>query len=116
MDMNLDAVFAALADPTRRAILGILAKGEATVQQLVKPFRMSQPAISRHLKVLEGAGLIDTNTQGTSRPRKIRGEALAQVAQWLEEYRQIWEHNFKQLDELLAETANQDDSAGNKKD
>jgi DNA-binding transcriptional ArsR family regulator len=100
---RLSATFAALADPTRRAILSRLAKGEATVNELAKPFAMSQPAISKHLKVLERAGLISRGRQAQCRPRKIEAKPLAEVDDWLENYRKIWEANFDRLDDLLDE-------------
>lgn len=100
---RLDATFAALADPTRRAILARLASGEASVNDLAKPFAMSQPAISKHLKVLERAGLISHSQDAQRRPRRIEAEPLAEANEWLERYRQIWESNFQRLDELLEE-------------
>ncbi len=103
MERHLDATFAALADPTRRAILARLALGEASVQELARPFRMSQPAISKHLKVLELAGLISRGQDAQRRPRRIEGKSLAQASKWLERYRKIWEGNFRRLDVLLNE-------------
>jgi DNA-binding transcriptional ArsR family regulator len=100
---RLDATFAALADPTRRAILAQLAKGEATVTELVAPFRLSQPAISKHLKVLEKAGLITRGRDAQRRPCRIEARPLAEANRWLEEYRKIWEANFDRLDALLDE-------------
>jgi DNA-binding transcriptional ArsR family regulator len=100
---RLDTTFAALADPTRRAILKRLATGEASVNDLAKPFKMSQPAISKHLKVLERAGLITRGRDAQRRPRRIEGKPLAEANEWLERYRQIWEGNFQRLDELLDE-------------
>ena len=100
---RLSATFAALADPTRRAILSRLATGEATVTELAKPFAMSQPAISKHLKVLERAGLISRGRQAQCRPRKIDAKPLAEADDWLENYRKIWEANFERLDDLLDE-------------
>jgi DNA-binding transcriptional ArsR family regulator len=99
----LDATFAALADPTRRAILARLASGEASVTELAKPFAMSQPAISKHLKVLERAGLISGGREAQRRPRRIEGEALAVATGWLERYREVWEGNYQRLDTLLEE-------------
>src|SRR5262249_32947094 len=99
----LDATFAALADPTRRAILARLAKGEATVTELVAPFQLSQPAISKHLKVLERAGLISRGRDAQRRPCRIEPRPLAEANQWLENYRQLWEANFERLDDLLEE-------------
>jgi DNA-binding transcriptional ArsR family regulator len=101
---RLDATFAALADPTRRAILAHLASsGEATVNELLKPFHISQPAISRHLKVLENAGLISRGRNAQCRPRRLEAAPLADVARWLEDYRRFWEGSFERLDELLEE-------------
>ncbi len=100
---RLDATFAALADPTRRAILARLASGEASVTELTLPFAMSQPAISKHLKVLERAGLISRHADAQRRPRRIEGQPLAAVAEWLERYRRVWEANFQRLDALLDE-------------
>ncbi|WP_269931812.1 ArsR/SmtB family transcription factor [Aminobacter sp. HY435] len=100
---RLDATFMALADSTRRAILARLMQGEASVMELVEPFDMSQPAISKHLKVLERAGLISRGRDAQRRPCRIEGEALAEVTGWLEVYRRVWEGNFGRLDTLLAE-------------
>ncbi|WP_422928461.1 ArsR/SmtB family transcription factor [Singulisphaera sp. PoT] len=100
---RLDATFMALADPTRRAILARLAQGEATVMELVAPFRMSQPAISKHLKVLEKAGLISRGRDKQKRPCRIEAKPLAEANEWLEDYRKIWEANFDRLDDLLEE-------------
>jgi DNA-binding transcriptional ArsR family regulator len=98
---RLDAVFAALADPTRRAILSRLATGEASVTELAEPFDMSQPAISKHLKVLERAGLVSRGVEAQRRPRRLEPTALAEANEWLERYRKIWEGNFQRLDALL---------------
>jgi DNA-binding transcriptional ArsR family regulator len=107
MDMTpasrLDATFAALADPTRRAILARLATGEASVTELTKPFAMSQPAISKHLKVLERAGLITRGRDAQRRPCRIEAKPLADANDWLENYRRVWEANFARLDSLLEE-------------
>jgi DNA-binding transcriptional ArsR family regulator len=100
---SLDATFAALSDPTRRAILARLAEGEATVNELVAPFRLSQPAISKHLKVLERAGLISRGRDAQRRPCRIEAGPLAEANRWLEGYRKIWEANFDRLDALLDE-------------
>ena len=100
---RLDATFAALADPTRRAILARLAKGEATVMELVAPFQISQPAISKHLKVLERAGLISRGRDAQRRPCRIEARPVAEANEWLEGYRQLWEANFDRLDDLLDE-------------
>jgi DNA-binding transcriptional ArsR family regulator len=97
----LDATFMALADPTRRAILNRLARGEASVTELAAPFTMSQPAISKHLKVLERAGLISRGRDAQRRPRRLEVVPLAQATGWLETYRQLWEANFQRLDVLL---------------
>src|SRR3954452_16125198 len=98
--MPLDATFAALADPTRRAILARLAAGEATVTELAAPFRMSQPAISKHLKVLERAGLVSRGRDAQRRPCRLEARPLAEANAWLEGYRQLWEGNFRRLDAL----------------
>ena len=104
MESNqLDAVFTALADPTRRAILARLAEGEASVAELAAPFAMSQPAVSKHLKMLERAGLVSTAVDAQRRPRRIEGTPLAEAAGWLERYREIWERNYQRLDALLEE-------------
>jgi DNA-binding transcriptional ArsR family regulator len=100
---RLDATFAALADPTRRAILARLASGEASVTELAEPFAMSQPAISKHLKVLERAGLISRGREAQRRPRRLEARALAEATDWLERYRQVAESNFQRLDALLDE-------------
>lgn len=100
---RLDATFAALADPTRRAILARLAKGDASVMELAEPFDMSQPAISKHLKVLERAGLISRGIDAQRRPRRLEAQPLAEATKWLEGYRQFWEGSFRRLDALLDE-------------
>ena len=100
---HLDATFAALADPTRRAILARLAKGEASVNELAEPFAMTQPAISKHLKVLERAGLISRGRDAQRRPRRLEAKPLAEASGWLEGYRQLWEGNCQRLDALLEE-------------
>ena len=100
---RLDATFTALADPTRRAILARLMSGEVSVMELAEPFAMSQPAISKHLKVLERAGLISRGRDAQRRPCRIEGEALAVATGWLDEYRKVWEGNYKRLDMLLAD-------------
>ena len=105
---QLDATFAALADPTRRAILAKLARGEASVMELAEPFAMSQPAISKHLKVLEKAGLISRGIDAQRRPRRLEAKPLAEATQWLERYRKIWEANFQRLDTLLDELKGSD--------
>ena len=101
--MGLDATFAALADPTRRAILTRLAVGEASVMELAEPFEMSQPAISKHLKVLERAGLISRGSDAQRRPRRLEAKPLAEASEWLERYREFWEASFERLDSLLLE-------------
>ena len=103
----LDAAFMALADPTRRAILARLASGEATVSQLAAPFAISQPAISKHLKVLERAGLISRGRDAQRRPCRIEAKALRDATKWLEPYRALWERNFRRLDALLEEIRNE---------
>lgn len=98
---RLDAVFAALADPTRRAIIARLASGEASVTELAEPFTMSQPAISKHLKVLERAGLISRSRAAQRRPRRLEATRLRGATEWLERYRKLWEGNYRRLDALL---------------
>jgi DNA-binding transcriptional ArsR family regulator len=100
---RLDATFAALADPTRRAILARLASGQASVTELAQPFKMTQPAISKHLKVLERAGLISHDRDAQRRPRRLEAKPLAEANQWLERYREFWEGSFQRLDALLDE-------------
>ena len=100
---RLDATFSALADPTRRAILARLATGEASVLQLAEPFAMSQPAISRHIKVLERAGLISRGRQAQRRPSRLEATPLVEAAAWIERYRELWEANYARLDVLLDE-------------
>jgi DNA-binding transcriptional ArsR family regulator len=100
---SLDATFAALADPTRRAILARLASGEASVLELAKPFSMSQPAVSKHLKVLERAGLISRGRDAQRRPSHLEARPLAEATLWLADYRRFWEHSFQNLDALLEE-------------
>lgn len=100
---SLDSTFAALADPTRRAILMQLAKGDATVTDLAKPFSMSQPAISRHLKVLEEAGLISTMIRAQERPRRLETGPLKKATDWIEKYRRMWEKQYQIIDGLLEE-------------
>lgn len=101
--VTLDDTFLALADPTRRAILARLALGEASVTELSEPFAISQPAISKHLKILERAGLITAGQDAQRRPRRLEGKPLAEASAWLEQYRDIWEASFKRLDTLLEE-------------
>jgi DNA-binding transcriptional ArsR family regulator len=99
---NLDAAFSALADPTRRAILARLALGEATVMEIAEPFEMTQPAVSRHLKVLEGAGLIARRIEGTKRPCRLAPAAITEIDQWLSMLRQALTKNYDRLDGVLA--------------
>ena len=103
LDSTLDAAFGALADPTRRALLSRLAAGEATVNELAEPFEMSQPAISKHLKVLERAGLISRGRDAQRRPARAEMESINQLNDWLRQYRKAWEANFSRLDSLLGE-------------
>jgi DNA-binding transcriptional ArsR family regulator len=100
---NLDAAFSALADPTRRAILARLSRGEATVMELAEPFEMTQPAISQHLKVLEDAGLIVGRIEGTRRPRRLAKAGIESMDRWLGKLRKALEKNYERLDEVLAE-------------
>jgi DNA-binding transcriptional ArsR family regulator len=109
---SLDATFAALADPTRRAILARLASGEASVSEIAEPFDMSQPAISKHLKVLERAGLISGGRDAQRRPRRLEATPLEEASQWLEGYRELWEANFRQLDALLEEMKSKERKRG----
>ena len=100
---QLDSTFLALADPTRRAILARLAEGEATVSELAEPFHISQPAISRHLKILEKAELISVGKDAQRRPRRIEAKALKDARDWIDQYREMWEASFQRLDSLLEE-------------
>ena len=102
-ELELDRTFAALADPTRRAILRRLASGEATVTELSTPFAMTQPAVSKHLKVLERAGLIERGRERQWRPARLQAEPLRAVAEWTLEYREFWEERYDRLDEYLEE-------------
>jgi|SRR5690349_5994443 len=113
----LSATFAALADPTRRAILSKLATGEATVTQLAEPFKMSLPAISKHLKVLERAGLITQGREAQWRPRRIQPAPLKDVSTWVERYRELWEERLNRLDDYLKRVQAQESqkSSGNRK-
>ena len=106
----LDATFTALADPTRRAILARLSKGEASVTELTKPFSLSQPAISRHLRVLERAGLITRGRRAQLRPRRLEVAPLKDAVDWLERYRRFWEESFQRLDGLLEELKERDNA------
>jgi DNA-binding transcriptional ArsR family regulator len=105
---DLDAVFSALADPTRRAILARLARGEASVNELTAPFAMSQPAVSKHLKVLEGAGLIARGADRQRRPARLKAAPMAAAVNWLEQFRRFWTGSFDQLDGLLDELKRSD--------
>ncbi len=109
---HLDATFAALADPTRRAILARLASGEASVTELAQPFAMTQPAISKHLKVLEHAGLISRGRDAQRRPCRIEAGRLGEANRWLEDYRQFWEGSFQRLDTLLDELKQKEKNSG----
>ena len=102
--LHLDTTFAALSDPTRRAILARLALGEATVSELMQPFALSQPTISKHLKVLEHAGLIEGERDAQRRPRRLRAEAMKDAADWIERFRDQWDRRFDNLDRHLAST------------
>jgi DNA-binding transcriptional ArsR family regulator len=112
--LNLDAAFSALADPTRRAILARLATGEATVMELAKPFEMTQPAISQHLKVLEDAGLVTSRVDGTKRPRRLEKHGIEAMDHWLATLRKALERNYERLDAVLA-GMNQPRKKGGKK-
>ena len=112
---RLDATFAALADPTRRAILARLASGDASVSELGEPFDMSQPAISKHLKVLERAGLISRGHDAQRRPCRLEARRLAEATGWLADYRQFWEGRFRRLDALLDELKTQKEKRGRSK-
>ena len=112
---QLDLTFAALADPTRRAILARLSQGDASVLELAEPFEMSQPAISKHLKVLERAGLVSRGRQAQRRPRRLEAKPLAEATEWLERYRRFWEGRFQRLDALLDEMKSIERKPGAKK-
>jgi len=112
---RLDATFAALADPTRRAILARLASGEASVMELAEPFEITQPAISKHLKVLERAGLISRGRDAQRRPRRLEAKPFAEATEWLEKYRRIWAANFQRLDALLEQMKTDELKAKEKK-
>ncbi len=105
---GLDAVFAALSDPTRRAILTRLAGGEASVNELAEPFAMSQPAVSKHLKVLERAGLVTRGTDRQRRPARLNAAPMKEAVAWLEEFSRFWSSSFDQLDTLLEDLKNTD--------
>lgn len=116
MNMHLDETFGALADPTRRAILARLASGEASVKELMEPFHLSQPAISKHLQVLERAGLISRSRDAQRRPCRLEAERLKEAADWIEHYRRFWTESFDRLDDYLkqlqAKDPKGDDDAG----
>ena len=112
---HLDATFAALADPTRRAILARLASGEASVLELAEPFDMSQPAISKHLKVLERAGLITRGRDAQRRPCRLEARPLAEATAWLENYRRFWEASYARLDDLLEELKSEEEKKRKKR-
>jgi DNA-binding transcriptional ArsR family regulator len=112
---NLSSIFAALADPTRRAILARLANGDASVTELAEPFAMSMPAVSKHLKVLERARLIGRGREAQSRPCRLEPEALKEAAGWIEKYRRFWEESFERLDEYLREVQEQGEKLNHKK-
>jgi DNA-binding transcriptional ArsR family regulator len=115
---QLDATFIALADPTRRAILARLMTGEASVNELAEPFSISQPAVSKHLKILERAGLVSRSAEGTRRPVKIEAGPMKDAVDWLEKYRKFWEASYSRLDALLEalQTPINTDKSGKKKD
>jgi DNA-binding transcriptional ArsR family regulator len=115
MSDSLSITFAALADPTRRAILGRLAKGERSVTELAEPFEMSLPAISKHLKVLERSGLIERGRNAQWRPCRLNAGPLKDAAGWLERYRKFWEESFDRLDEYLKELQAKEKKGGGKK-
>ena len=108
----LDAVFGALADPTRRAILARLADGEASVGELAAPFEMSQPAISKHLRVLENAGLIEREIDRQRRPARLKAEPMADAVKWLQGFQRYWNCRFDELDQLLGELQSKDETGG----
>ncbi len=110
-DDQLDLIFAALADPTRRAILTRLAQGQATVNELAEPFNISQPAVSRHLRVLERAGLVTHGKEAQYRPRKLETEHLKLAYDWLDDYRRHWEESFDRLDSFLSSTRQTNDTS-----
>ena len=113
---SLDATFAALADPTRRAILARLARGQAAVMELAEPFAMSQPAISKHLKVLERAGLITRGRDAQWRPCRLQASPLKEVADWTEHYRRFWEESFARLDDYLRDLQKKENQDNRKKE
>ena len=112
---RLSATFSALADPTRRAILGRLARGEASVNELAEPFDMSLPGVSKHLKVLERAGLIERGREAQWRPCRLKADRLKDVSDWVEHYRRFWEESFDRLDEYLHDLQKKDKPHGRKR-
>jgi DNA-binding transcriptional ArsR family regulator len=112
---QLSVTFAALSDPTRRAILGRLARGERSVTELAAPFKMSLPAVSKHLKVLERARLIERGREAQWRPCRLKARPLREVAHWVERYRRFWEESFDRLDEYLQELQSKGKGHGRKK-
>ena len=110
---NLDAIFSALADPTRRSILSRLAEGQASVNEIAEPFSMSQPAVSRHLKVLERAGLIERDIDKQSRPARLKAEQMAAAVDWLAEFKQFWQTSFNQLDDVLIKMKSEQNKEAN---
>ena len=110
MQPHLDQVFSALADPTRRAILARLSMGEATVNDLVAPFALSQPTISKHLKVLEGAGLVTRGRDAQRRPVRLNAAPLAQAAQWIGDYRRFWEESYDRLEDYIQQMQREEDA------
>lgn len=112
---QLDLTFAALSDPTRRAILARLSRGEASVTQLAEPFKMSLPAISKHLKVLQKAGLITQSREAQWRPCRLEAKPLKQAAEWIERYREYWEESFDNLDSYLRDIQSKEKKHGRKK-
>ena len=113
---RLDAIFSALADPTRRAILSRLAEGQASVNEIAAPFEMSQPAISRHLKVLEQAGLIERDIEQQRRPARLKAEPMANAVDWLEDFEGFWTSSFDQLDGVLGKMKKQENRQKTSKD
>src|SRR5689334_14501439 len=111
----LSTIFAALADPTRRAILARLAQGEASVKELAAPFQISPPAVTKHLKVLQRAGLSTQGRQAQRRPCRLEAAPLKEVADWLEDYRRFWDQSFQRLDEYLIELQKKEQKRGRKK-
>ena len=115
MPDQLSTIFAALADPTRRAILARLARGEATVKELSAPFDMSGPAISKHLRVLENAGLVSRGRDAQWRPRRLEAKPLREVSEWAEKYRRFWDASYKRLDSYLEQMKSEEKKHGRRK-